>query len=100
MLTTSLNPTVILSLQQPSGTFAGDRFGETDTRFLYIAIQTLSLLGKLSELDRDGKNGRARAIEHLIQCRNFDGGFGMAPGAESHASQGASNTPLSSFSMY
>ncbi|THH06571.1 hypothetical protein EW145_g3993 [Phellinidium pouzarii] len=75
----------ILGLQQPSGTFAGDRFGETDTRFLYCSVSALSLLKRLPALDRD--NGRARAIDHLIKCRNFDGGFGVSPGAESHAGQ-------------
>ncbi|KAI5115467.1 hypothetical protein M0805_008111 [Coniferiporia weirii] len=77
----------ILSLQLPSGAFAGDRFGESDTRFLYCSISALSLIGQLPALDRDGANGRARAIEHVVKCRNVDGGFGLAPGAESHAGQ-------------
>ncbi|PAV14788.1 rab geranylgeranyltransferase [Pyrrhoderma noxium] len=77
----------LTSLQQPSGAFAGDRFGETDTRFLYCAINALSLLGQLSALDADGKNGRKRAVEHIVRCQNVDGGFGLAPGAESHAGQ-------------
>ncbi|KAL5501171.1 BET2 [Sanghuangporus vaninii] len=77
----------ITSLQLPSGAFAGDRFGETDTRFLYCSISALSLLGQLSTLDRDGKDGRTRAVEHIMQCKNFDGGFGISPGAESHAGQ-------------
>ena len=80
---------VLTSLQQPSGAFAGDRFGETDTRFLYCAINALSLLGQLFALDADGKNGRERAVEHIVRCQNVDGGFGLAPGAESHAGQGA-----------
>ena len=75
-------------MQLPSGAFAGDRFGETDTRFLYCAVNALSLLGQLSALDRDGKDGRARAVAHIVQCKNFDGGFGLSPGAESHAGQG------------
>ncbi|KAH7886478.1 rab geranylgeranyltransferase [Phlebopus sp. FC_14] len=71
----------ILSLQQPSGVFAGDSFGETDTRFLYIAVNALSLLGRLSELDVE------RTVSYIRQCRNFDGGFGAVVGAESHAAQ-------------
>ncbi|KIJ62396.1 hypothetical protein HYDPIDRAFT_182765 [Hydnomerulius pinastri MD-312] len=71
----------ILSLQQPSGVFAGDSFGETDTRFLYIAVNALSLLGRLSELDVE------RTVSYIRQCRNFDGGFGATAGAESHAAQ-------------
>ena len=75
-------PPVILGLQQPSGVFAGDAFGETDTRFLYCAVSALSLLGSLDRLDR------ARTVSYLASCRNFDGGFGRVAGAESHAAQG------------
>jgi len=72
----------ILSLQQPSGVFAGDAFGETDTRFVYCAVNALSLLGKLDELDVE------KTVGYIRRCRNFDGGFGHVAGAESHASQG------------
>jgi geranylgeranyl transferase type-2 subunit beta len=74
--------TVILGLQQPSGVFAGDAFGETDTRFLYCAVCALSLLGALDRLDRE------RTVSYLSSCRNFDGGFGRIAGSESHAGQG------------
>ena len=73
---------VILSLQQPSGVFAGDRFGETDTRFLYCGVAALSLLGHLDKLDVE------RTISYIRQCKNFDGGYGSCIGAESHATQG------------
>ena len=73
---------VISSLQQPSGVFAGDSFGEVDTRFSYCAINALSLLGRLSEIDVDN------AVSYIRNCRNFDGGFGSCVGAESHAAQG------------
>ena len=73
---------VISSLQQPSGVFAGDSFGEVDTRFSYCAISALSLLGRLSEIDVDN------AVSYIRNCRNFDGGFGSCVGAESHAAQG------------
>ena len=76
------SPLVILSLQQPSGIFAGDSFGETDTRFLYCAVSALSLLGRLGELDKE------KTVGYLERCRNFDGGFGSVVGAESHAAQG------------
>ncbi|KAK7470636.1 Rab geranylgeranyltransferase [Stygiomarasmius scandens] len=71
----------ILSLQQPSGVFAGDQFGEIDTRFLFCAVNALSLLGRLSKLDVE------KTVGYIEQCRNFDGGFGSSIGAESHASQ-------------
>jgi geranylgeranyl transferase type-2 subunit beta len=81
------NITVILGLQQPSGVFAGDAFGETDTRFLYCAVSALSLLGALDRLDRE------RTVSYLTSCRNFDGGFGRIAGSESHAAQGMSLSP-------
>ncbi|KAJ3985894.1 rab geranylgeranyltransferase [Lentinula detonsa] len=71
----------ILSLQQPSGVFAGDSFGEIDTRFTYIAVNALSLLGRLKDLNVE------KTVNYIVQCRNFDGGFGSRIGAESHAGQ-------------
>ena len=73
----------VLSLQDPeSGSFAGDEWGETDTRFACCAVNCLALLGRLDELDAD------KTASWLASCKNFDGGFGMVPGAESHAAQG------------
>ena len=43
----------ISSLQQPNGTFAGDEWGETDTRFLYGALNALSLLNLLPNQQPD-----------------------------------------------
>ncbi|CAL1702860.1 unnamed protein product [Somion occarium] len=71
----------ILSLQQPSGVFAGDQFGEIDTRFLYSAVNALSLLDQLHQLDVE------KTVSYIKQCKNFDGGFGAVIGAESHAAQ-------------
>ncbi|KAH9946202.1 rab geranylgeranyltransferase [Epithele typhae] len=56
----------ILSLQQESGIFSGDQWGEIDTRFLFYVEKT---------------------VGYLRKCRNFDGGFGAREGAESHAAQ-------------
>jgi geranylgeranyl transferase type-2 subunit beta len=73
---------VIAALQnRESGTFAGDEWGETDTRFLYGAFNALSLLNSLDLIDID------KAVAHIQSCANFDGGFGVTPGAESHAGQ-------------
>ncbi|TRM70007.1 terpenoid cyclases/protein prenyltransferase alpha-alpha toroid [Schizophyllum amplum] len=74
----------ILSLQQPSGVFAGDQFGEIDTRFTYCAINALSLLGRMGDWPEEG---RQRCINYIRQCHNYDGGFGAVIGAESHAAQ-------------
>ncbi|KAF1815397.1 rab geranylgeranyl transferase [Eremomyces bilateralis CBS 781.70] len=64
-----------------AGTFAGDEFGETDTRFLYGALNALSLLGMLPLVDVP------LAVEHIQKCQNSDGAYGLRPGGESHAGQ-------------
>ena len=75
----------VAGLQQPDGTFAGDEWGETDTRFICCALIALSLLHLLHVspplIDVDA------AMGHVKACHNFDGGFGQRPGAESHAGQ-------------
>lgn len=72
----------IADLQNPSsGTFSGDEWGEEDTRFLYGALNALSLLGMLHLVNVD------LAVEYIVSCANFDGGYGSRPGAESHAGQ-------------
>jgi len=38
-------------------------------------------MGRLGELDVE------KTVGHIRKCRNFDGGFGTGPGAESHAAQ-------------
>ena len=79
----------IAGLQQPNGTFAGDEWGETDTRFLYGALNALSLLNLLPS-QQPGELplvNVSSATAHVKACQNFDGGFGVAPGAESHSGQ-------------
>ncbi|KAK0731804.1 terpenoid cyclases/protein prenyltransferase alpha-alpha toroid [Lasiosphaeris hirsuta] len=72
----------IANLQnRQTGTFAGDEWGEEDTRFLYGAFNALSLLGLLDLVNVD------KAVDHVVACANFDGGYGVSPGAESHAGQ-------------
>lgn len=80
----------ILSLQSSkTGGFAGDEWGEIDSRFSYCAVSALSLLGRLDALDLD------KTVDFVRRCRNFDGGFGMVEGAESHAAYGESCRSLS-----
>lgn len=69
----------IKGLQNADGSFNGDKFGEVDTRFVYTAISSLSILGELT------KEVVSPAVDFIMRCENFDGGFGMLPGAESHA---------------
>jgi geranylgeranyl transferase type-2 subunit beta len=72
----------IASLQDnATGTFAGDEWGEQDTRFLYGALNALSLMGLLHLVNVE------KAVEYVQSCANFDGGYGTSPGAESHSGQ-------------
>eukprot|EP01033_Poteriospumella_lacustris_P009205 gene9206-6620_t len=73
----------VASLQQADGSFAGDKWGEIDTRFSYCALSCLSLLGALE----GGHVDKEAAVRFIVRCKNFDGGFGAVPGAESHAGQ-------------
>lgn len=64
-----------------SGSFAGDEWGETDTRFLFGGLLALSLLRLLPLIDI------SKAVDYVQACANLDGGYGVIPGAESHAGQ-------------
>ena len=65
----------VASLQQPDGSFWGDEWGETDSRFSYCALSCLWLLGRLHAVDVPA------AAWYVAACKNFDGGFGCTPGA-------------------
>ena len=71
----------VASKQQADGSFAGDEWGEIDTRFSYIALSCLSLLNGMEAIDVE------KAVEFVLSCRNFDGAFGVGPHTESHAGQ-------------
>lgn len=42
--------------------------------------------GKMDAINVD------KAVEFVLSCMNFDGGFGCRPGSESHAGQVSTNT--------
>mmetsp|Transcript_3347 Transcript_3347/g.9216 ORF Transcript_3347/g.9216 Transcript_3347/m.9216 type:complete len:339 (-) Transcript_3347:2519-3535(-) len=67
--------------QNEDGSFAGDEWGEVDTRFSYAALLCARILKRTADLDVSS------AIQYVRRCANFDGGFGCVPGAESHAGQ-------------
>ena len=79
----------IAGLQRSNGTFAGDDWGETDTRFMYGALNALSLLGLLPQQQPNLPPliDVSAAMAYVKACQNFDGGFGSEPGAESHSGQ-------------
>ncbi|VDP41471.1 unnamed protein product [Heligmosomoides polygyrus] len=54
---------------------------EVDTRFSFCAVATLYLIDRLHVIDLDN------AVQFVLSCYNFDGGFGTRPGSESHAGQ-------------
>ena len=82
-------PIGLIQRVSSNGTVSGDEFGESDTRFSYILIQALTLLGRLDALDElyDG-TGRELVVRNIMECMNFDGAFGTEPGGESHGGQG------------
>ncbi|TRY84156.1 hypothetical protein DNTS_026052 [Danionella cerebrum] len=61
----------VKGLQQEDGSFAGDKWGT----FSYFYV------GKLDVIKME------KAVEFVLSCMNFDGGFGCRPGSESHAGQ-------------
>ncbi|KAJ1551839.1 hypothetical protein HK096_002143, partial [Nowakowskiella sp. JEL0078] len=70
----------VKSLQNDDGSFTGDlSTGEVDTRFSYCALSCLSILNALESININ------KAVEFVDKCKNFDGGYGTVPGAESHA---------------
>ena len=71
----------VAGLQRQDGSFAGDEWGEIDTRFSYCALSTMSLLDRMQAIDVEG------AAAYVESCKNFDGGYGCTPGGESHAGQ-------------
>ncbi|KAI9339224.1 protein geranylgeranyltransferase type II [Zopfochytrium polystomum] len=86
------------SLQRPDGSFSGDEWGEVDTRFSYCALSCLSLLNRLFPFAPTASPvttiatttshiNLEAAVSFIAACKNFDGGFGSVPGAESHAGQ-------------
>ncbi|KAK6418932.1 Rab geranylgeranyltransferase [Oleoguttula sp. CCFEE 5521] len=79
----------VAGLQQSDGTFAGDEWGELDTRFMACAFITLSLLGYMpaQRPDESPVIDVDTAVSHIRACQNFDGAFGLTPGAESHSGQ-------------
>ncbi|KAG4428737.1 hypothetical protein IFR05_015778 [Cadophora sp. M221] len=72
----------IAALQnRETGTFTGDEWGEEDTRFICSSFIGLSLLKLLDLVDVP------LAVTYIASCANFDGGYGVSPGAESHSGQ-------------
>jgi geranylgeranyl transferase type-1 subunit beta len=66
-------------LQDENGNFvASVSGGERDLRFVYCAAVIARLLG------RDDAFDKRKAAQFVRSCMNYDGGFGLSPGQESH----------------
>ena len=76
----------VVTLQQEDGSFAGDEWGEIDTRFSYCALSSLRLLHP-GQTDLKQFINLEKAVQYIASCQNLDGGFGSMQGAESHAGQ-------------
>lgn len=69
----------ISSLQNKDGSFRCDPYLETDCRFTYCALSSLTILNRMDIIDI------ASARSYLLRCYNSDGAFGGVPCSESHA---------------
>ncbi|ODN95776.1 geranylgeranyl transferase type-2 subunit beta [Cryptococcus wingfieldii CBS 7118] len=72
------------NLINADGSVRGDPSPESDSRFTYILLSSLSLMSRLHLLTPAQLSSITSNIE---QCKNFDGGFGLEPGTESHSGQ-------------
>lgn len=53
----------VAGLQQPDGSFVGDKWGEIDSRFSYCALNILALLGELNS----GVINVEKAVEYVAR---------------------------------
>jgi hypothetical protein len=74
----------VAGLQQADGSFVGDEWGEVDTRFSYAALLTCSIMGRTEAVNL------GNAVDFVLACKNFDGGFGCTPGER----QGRANATM------
>ena len=67
------------NLQNENGSFRGypdESPDESDTRYGFCATATLKLIGRME----NSKVDWSKAADHVLQCQNFDGGFGVRIG--------------------
>ena len=54
----------VKGLQQDDGSFAGDKWGEIDTRFSFCAVAILALLGQLDAINVEKVGNVANLVEY------------------------------------
>lgn len=66
-------------LQLPNGSFMGHLLGsEDDVRFVFCASVITKVIGSNGDLDIE------KAIEYILDCQTYEGGFAHQPGDEAH----------------
>lgn len=81
------------SLQLPSGSFLGHHLGsENDLRFVFCAASISKILGSTEGIDVE------KAIEYILDCQTYEGGFAHQPGDESHG--GATYCAIASLKLW
>ncbi|EGD85967.2 hypothetical protein H112_06890 [Trichophyton rubrum D6] len=88
----------VLSCQSEDGGFGAAPRHDAHMLYTVSAVQILVTLDAVDELNKDGRGGKEkvaswianlqdRSTAYIQSCANFDGGYGVRPGAESHAGQ-------------
>ena len=84
---------LVASLQDDDGSFRAHAGGERDLRFLFCACAVSRMCSLLEVQRRGGAVGTGgveypmdvdKAVEYVLSCQTYEGGFGLGPGAEAH----------------
>ena len=84
---------LVASLQDDDGSFRAHAGGEKDLRFLFCACAVSRMCSLLEAQRRGGAAGTGgveypmdvdKAVEYVLSCQTYEGGFGLGPGAEAH----------------
>ncbi|ORY84843.1 terpenoid cyclases/protein prenyltransferase alpha-alpha toroid [Protomyces lactucae-debilis] len=85
-LDASLLMSEVAALQLADGSFPSAQGNlDADTRFTYMAFAIRYILQHLVKEPTTTDFDTEKALLFVSHCRNYDGGFGGCPGAESHA---------------
>ena len=86
---------LVASLQNADGSFCAHRGGESDLRFLFCAAAVSRMCSMLEASASPGSQGWGgaaadfplngdAAVEYVLSCQTYEGGFGLCPGMEAH----------------
>lgn len=81
------------SLQNPNGSFKSHHLGsESDVRFSFCAAAICVMLGTNGEIDTEA------AVNYVLDCQTYEGGFAHEPGDEAHG--GATYCAISTLKIW